>query len=370
MYSNQLQQTIEKSNRELHNILLIPICGLGDAVLYLPTVAAIRRRYPVARILVIVATDEAATLIRLFYTDIEVQVFNRSQNKGLLSILKIIWKIHSRHFDITISRGSLNSIRIPILALLSGAKVRVGGRSERLSFLYTHRIDVSKAHHVSQRYQHLISGIGIIVEDSEYYTKLAIPSNEKPQAEEWWKKAGLDSANKVAVLASGADINVRGRWNPSLKRWHANGYAEVAKWLAERGCKVVICGSPYESALASDITTKSKVPIVDLCGRTSVRQLIWLLAKSDVVVCNDTGTMHLASALGTKVIALFGPTSPCQFGPLGNIHQVIRGEAPCAPCFPLPTCSLARCRAMESIQPVNVTEALRRVLYHINGKTK
>jgi ADP-heptose:LPS heptosyltransferase len=81
-----------------------------------------------------------------------------------------------------------------------------------------------------------------------------------------------------------------------------------------------------------------------------------------VFVSNDTGTMHMASALGTRVLALFGPTSQDSFGPIGDQSYVLQGQAHCSPCYPYPTCDLKECLAMDNISPRQVIESLSAML--------
>jgi ADP-heptose:LPS heptosyltransferase len=111
-------------------ILLLPICGLGDAVFYAPYLRAVRDHYPKAEIVVIVATAAARAILQQAAENVEIIVFNRSQEKRpWVRLLKLFWAVRRRGFDLVISGAHQNSARVPLFAFLSGARVRIGARS-------------------------------------------------------------------------------------------------------------------------------------------------------------------------------------------------------------------------------------------------
>ena len=118
-------------------ILLLPICGLGDAVAYLPYLKVTRARFPQAEIVVVVATAAAGALIKDNSSEVEIVVFNRGDQKHrITSLFELLLQIRRRKFDVVISGAHPNSFRVPLFALLSGARLRIGSDSEKLSFLY------------------------------------------------------------------------------------------------------------------------------------------------------------------------------------------------------------------------------------------
>ena len=345
------------------SILLLPICGLGDAVCYMPFLHALRGKFPDAEIVVIVATDSAKAIIAGSSLDIEVVVFNRRQQRGWMGLLRLLSALRRRRFEVVISGAHPNSLRVPLLVYLCGRKTRIGANSERLSFLFSRIVNVRTNAHAFERYRQLLTAVGIQMSFEEYFPTLEPPCEARDSAVQLWTEAGLDQAECVVGMASGADLNLRGRWVPSLKRWKIERYAEVAAWAAkEVRARVVMFGAPEEAPLATAIAATAGVPIVNLCGKTGIPETQWLLRKCTAFVCNDTGTMHMAAALGTPVVALFGPTSHESFGPLGDLNRTLQGQAFCSPCFPYPTCDLRGCLAMENISSLQVIECLSSIL--------
>jgi len=119
----------------------------------------------------------------------------------------------------------------------------------------------------------------------------------------------------------------------SAKRWLPERFAEVADALAEAwGARVVVLGSPEEIALAQSVCAAMRGPALNLAGRTTTRDLMAVLAQASCLVCNDSGPMHVAAALGVPVVAVFGPTDPRRTAPWSPRARVVRIEHDCSPC--------------------------------------
>jgi lipopolysaccharide heptosyltransferase II len=345
------------------------MCGFGDAVCYLPFLKAVREHFPQAKIVCIVVSDPARIVLEDGVENITVITFNRSgRESGWRSLLRFLRNIRRFKFDVAVSGAHPDSPRIPLVAFLSGAKIRIGARAERLSFLYNRLLDIRTDSHAYERFRLLLTGLGVHMPADQYLPAIQPSASGRAGAMKIWTEAGLDRSTPVIGLASGADTNSRGRWKPYLKRWRPERYAEVVRWITqEAGARPVMFGGPEEQALAEQIAAAAGVPVVNFCGKTGVRELPWLLQMCKALVTNDTGVMHLAAAVGTPVIALFGPSSPLGFAPIGNQHIVVQGKIHCSPCYPYPSCDLSGCGAMDNISTRQVENSLVKLLG--NSKT-
>jgi heptosyltransferase-2 len=129
------------------------------------------------------------------------------------------------------------------------------------------------------------------------------------------------------VLAPGAT------YGPT-KRWPSRSFAELGDRLTEEwGGHVVLVGARSDRATCADVREAMREPATNLAGETGIGTLVALFARSGLVVTNDSGAMHVASATGAKVVVLFGSTSPEWTGPRGSAAAVVRRHEPCAPCF-------------------------------------
>jgi ADP-heptose:LPS heptosyltransferase len=124
------------------------------------------------------------------------------------------------------------------------------------------------------------------------------------------------------------------------KRWPAENWVGLAERLIGRGFSLILTAGPGEARDADQIaqSLEHKDSFMNLGGRTTLPELARVLQSSDLVISGDTGPMHLAAAVGTPTIGLFGPTDPRRTGPYGSAHQTIWKQIPCSPCFRKPTC--------------------------------
>lgn len=180
---------------------------------------------------------------------------------------------------------------------------------------------------------------------------LRVPANEVAN---WRARRGLEPDGPVVALCPGAV-------GPS-KRWPADRYGALAAALAQQGCAVWVLGSPAEQPLAAEIAAASGGRACDLTG-TDLRDAVLALASADLAVSNDSGLLHIAAALGTPAIGIFGPTAPQLWAPVNPIAAIIEADTPvpCRPCHK-PTCRLGHHACMRDIGVERLIAAATRVL--------
>ncbi len=180
---------------------------------------------------------------------------------------------------------------------------------------------------------------------------LVVPPQE---AAAWRERQGLAADARPVAFAPGAV-------GPS-KRWTTEGYGALARQLADAGCSIWVLGGPGETEIAGEIASAGGAQVRDLTG-PDLRNAILALASAQAAVSNDSGLLHVAAALGTPAIGIFGPTSPWHWAPLNPIAAVIETEAelPCRPCHK-PTCALGHHRCMRDIPAERVAAATLRAL--------
>ncbi|RAI41325.1 lipopolysaccharide heptosyltransferase II [Rhodoplanes roseus] len=179
--------------------------------------------------------------------------------------------------------------------------------------------------------------------------ELAVPAAEIAA---WRQRMGLPGDRPVAALAPGAV-------GPS-KRWPAERYGEVARSLAAEGLDVWVLGGPGETPLATEIAGIGGERVRDLTG-TDLRNAILGLAAADVAVSNDSGLLHVAAAIGTPTVGIFGPTSAWHWAPLNPIAATLETTTvvPCRPCHK-PTCRMGHHACMRDIPAATVLDAALR----------
>src|ERR1700687_3090406 len=178
--------------------------------------------------------------------------------------------------------------------------------------------------------------------------QLAVPAAE---AERWRKANGLGTGRAVALAPGSVGAS---------KRW--TYYPEAARLLAGHGLDVWVVGGPGERVLAAEIVAAGGPRVRDLTG-TDLRNGILAMAAADVAISNDSGLMHVAAALGTPTMGIFGPTSPYHWAPLNGLAATVQTKTvvPCQPCH-RPVCTMNEHRCMRDIPASDVVDIARRVL--------
>ena len=189
--------------------------------------------------------------------------------------------------------------------------------------------------------------------------KIFLSKNDLEFVERFWDENNLNDKMVVGVCPGGAK-NV-GVGDDDLRRWDTKKYMELIKKLKEKGFEVLLIGGNTDKEIEEQIFKKIKC--ISAIGKTTLKESTALLKKCDVVVCNDSGPMHLASSVNKKVISIFGPTHPCEKAPLHKNSRYIWKQMGCNPCYDLwgrfPKPCPHRKKCMDSIE---VEEVINNVI--------
>lgn len=339
------------------NVLIVKPSSLGDVIHALPAVALLYRAVPGVHLSWLVNEEYASLVQRVPVIDDAIPF--RRQRWGSLrhlgELVEHIRELRSRRFNLAVDLQGL--LRSGFISLLSGAPCRIGfaGAREGAILFYTKRIRVPAQH------RHAVDR-NIALVRSAFDTDLpaAFPSlRQKPedsiQADRLLASPGLAGAAPLIAVAPAA------RW-PS-KIWPAASFAETIDRLCTRfpHAGVWLMGTEAERPITEAVASACIVkPPVDLAGRTDLGVLIEMLRASRVLLSNDSGPMHLAAALGTPVVAMFGPTDPTLTGPYGPGHVVFQAKCPRGPCFRVKCPRAGVC--MESVAAEAVAAAAAELL--------
>jgi heptosyltransferase-1 len=350
------------------NILIVKLSAVGDVIHTLPSLAALRRCYPDADITWVV--EEAAADLLAGHPDLDrVIVSGRKRwinelRRGrviapLREIILFIRDLRRRRYDLVIDFHGL--LKSAVIVLLSGGKRKLGydSQQELSGLFYNEKIPEDMGKHAVDRYLDFVrhvagkSGAACLAATPEF--RIAIGEKEKRRAEALLNEQaagyslGKDRPRFVAV-------NPVAFWETKL--WEEEKFAGLCDRLREElGIGIVLTGG--ESAPLERICRKMRTKAVNLGGRTTLRELACIYREAALLVTTDSGPMHLAAAVGTPVVALFGPTDPARTGPCGPGHRIIRKGLSCSPCF-RKRCETPRC--MTDISAEEVFTAVKEML--------
>ena len=331
------------------NILIVKLSAIGDVIHALPVAHTLKQTYPNARITWVVEKPAYDLLTNNPDID-EIIIFDKPKFKSLAGLLangyQFAQELKARQFDLAIDLQGL--FKSAAIAYLSGAPKRlVYCNARELSHLVGQRIcGEHEQGHVVDRYLDVAKHLGCRVDKVLF--PINITESEAKKTIAIANHAGLRLENPYIILAPGTN------W-PS-KCWPPTHFAKLADKLYDDNIIPVIVGGPNDSRLAREIIANTKIPPIDLAGKTTMKQLAYIIKKSQAFVGGDTGPMHLAAAVGTKVVAMFGPTDPKRNGPYGDNHTALLAPVSCQGCWQRQCPQKGEC--MEAIAPDVVCHAL------------
>lgn len=344
-------------------ILIVKTSAIGDVIHTLPALNCLRDSYPQARIDWLVEEAAAAALVGHRAVN-RVLISRRKQWIGLLrggrwrqswrGLVDLIRQLRAVEYDLVIDFQGLLKSGV-FVALAKGTRKAGFGRgmahSEASWLFLNERVPpVSMDQHALVRGLQLLAGLHVPCQRIVY----DFPVGEGDRAEAAALLDGRAMAGKRPLVA----INAITTW--PTKHWVNERFAQVADRLLDMGADVIFTGGPADRERVSEICAAMAGEGVNLAGRTSLKVLAALFERARLVVTIDSGPMHLAAAMGTPVLAIFGPTAPWRTGPFGAGHTVLRVEMECSPCLK------RQCRyhheCMEQVSVDQVVEAARWML--------
>lgn len=294
--------------------LVIAPNWIGDAVMSLPFLRALRRAGPDDRVSVLARRGPAAIYRAEGSAD---EVLLRS------SFLADVWTLRRGGFDEAWLLP--NSFRAALLAFGSGARRRIGYVADHRGALLTDRLPApTGTAHQLRDYDALLAAHGIAPDEDP--PRLALPGPAARRAEAALAAAGLDGAGFIALCPGSSAF-------AATKRWPAERYAALADTLAGSGQPCVLLIGPGERELGIRVATSARASLPVLGSDLDPVELAAVLARARCAVTNDSGPMHLAGAVGTPVVAFFGATDPGRTGPSGSPSRVLDRYVFCSPCF-------------------------------------
>jgi heptosyltransferase-2 len=282
--------------KEIQKILVVTLSNLGDVVLTLPVIESLRQAHPDAKLHVIVGAQSAV----VFEDDPRVEKVIAYNKRGPFSEKRaLLGRIRSERYDLIVD------LRRSLFGLLGGARYRN-------SYFYFPK----KKLHRAQRHLTALRGLAEPLSRGSFLERgLDLPADAR---------AFIGEERFVAAaVGSKADI----------KKWPAESYARLLDRLGvKEGMKIVLVGDAQDALQAKKVSALMRSSVLDLCGRTSFRELSSILARAALVVTNDSAPLHIADAHQTPVLAVFGPTDPGKYGPRGGVSRAVSKKLFCSPC--------------------------------------
>ena len=330
-------------------ILVVKLDHLGDVILATPVFSNLRQVYPNAELHALTGTWSRIVLERhpevnkvLEYNS---PAFCRTeQSTSLRQAFQLYQQLRRQKYDMAVElRGDWRTVWFALLGLaprrLSRAALQIANKLGLARFSGTHEttrnLDVLKQ-----------TGIPVSVQTATF----SVTAEDEKWASNCLAKHQIDRQYPLVVIHPGSPI--------PLKRWLPERYAELADWLiTHKRAQVLFVGVKDEMPIITKIQAFMQAKSISIAGKTTLTQLASILHTCNVFIGNDSGPMHLAAAVGTQTIGLYGPGDPTRFGPIGAQCRTIRRKLDCPPCSGI-TCRFGKDGCMSKIQVTDVIQVL------------
>jgi len=334
---------IKKLPREgIDKILIRGTNWIGDAILTLPAVAAIRATYPQAHIAVLVK-PWVADIYGLFSAIDEVIIYENKFDTPT-GVFRLARMLKGKKFDAAILLQ--NAIEAAIIVLAAGIPLRAGYDSDARGILLTHRVhrteEIRKVHQIDY-YLEMVKALGCVSVDREMHLESKINPLD---AQDILRKFIPETKKIIIGIAPGAT------YGPA-KKWFPDRFAAVADKLNEYfSSQGILLGGKADCEVAQEVQKLARTKLINLAGKTTLREAIYLISQCRLFISNDSGLMHIAGALNIPTIAIFGSTNPATTAPMGNKSVVVCKEVSCSPCLKEKCPTDFRCMKLISVEDV------------------
>ncbi|MBW1703767.1 MAG: lipopolysaccharide heptosyltransferase II [Deltaproteobacteria bacterium] len=339
---------IDKS--KVSRIMVRATNWVGDAIMTLPALEALRENFPDSSITVLGKPWMLPLLEN--HPAVDRVITLRKEGRylaDLVEVIRVIREIRKQKFDLAVLFQ--NAFEAAFLAYLGGAEFRLGYNTDGRGFLLSHGIirndEILKVHQVEY---YLIILRAMSWNAASRDPSLYVDKKYIEDARRLMDSNGIKKDDFLIGLSPGAIFG-------EAKRWPSKRFARIGDWAVERwGARVVVMGSEKEMDICRGLSDFMANRPINLCGRTSLGEAMGVISQCRFFVTNDSGLMHMAAALNVPTVAVFGSTDPVATGPRGPNTRIVKHDIECAPCLK-PTCP-EDFRCMLSIEPEEVWDEM------------
>ena len=353
------------------SILIVKPCCIGDVLMATPTVAQVRAGFPRARITFAIGNWSREVLENNPKIDelVDCRSIGSGTRTSVRDYLAFVRQLRRGDYDacLVLDRSPL----LTMLPFLAGVPNRIGIDSQGRGFSLTHKVPCQPDRHEAELYLDTARALGLS------FSKAQLEFFPSPDDIAWAEmrlaEAFPTSEQRELPLVA---IHPGGGINPGMnltsKRWLPERYAILADRLIKSGARTVLVGAMSDRTIVTEVLSKLSglnpthaSAALDLSGTTTLGQLGAVLRQCHLFVGNDAGPMHLATAVGTPVVAIFGPTDPALCGPLGAESVTVYKKLTCSPCFAngRMTVDCTEYRCMEAVSVDDVWQRVRALLW-------
>jgi lipopolysaccharide heptosyltransferase II len=322
--------------------------GIGNMVLLLPAIRAYARAYPGSFIGVLALEKAPLELIKGQGYVSETILLDKKTGKSFFGMAGFIRAMRAKKYGVAIAASGVNPVKAGILAALSGIGERAGEARGVLSAFYNRTVKSSGHTHEADAN---IAIVGLYGAGGEPFPVLDIKPDDIERVAAILERSGVKPDDVIIGMHPGS-----GREQGEKKRWPAGKFKDLAELITyNTGAKLIILGGPGEERIAESIIASLGPKAVSFVNKLEMALTAAMIKRCRAFVANDSGLGHIAAAVGTPLISIFGPTDPETVRPRGAV-RVVRKEMPCQPCFQKGT---IKCEGADCLDSLGAEEVFK-----------
>lgn len=310
--------------------MVISLQGLGDLLLITPLLSGLKKSFPRSQVTVLTLKANEGILDGNGDVD-KVFGFNPRDKNNILKVMGLICRIRKEQFDLTICTYP-SGLRSAVIAYLSGAKERLGQNLNlfrRFRWLFTRLVPVTSIKHAVLMNMDFLVILGFNTNHFSTGLTLQVGPEDIIYAEKFLRCNDVSESDTVIAVHAGG-----GEFTAAYRSWPLDRFAKTADELADKyGAKIVFIGGKGDKAAVNKVAGMMKNKSIIAAGKMSLKQTAGLLMKARLLLCNNSGPMHIAAALNMRTVSIFGSADPEIHRPWGSGHIVLRSSSECAPCY-------------------------------------
>lgn len=333
-------------------VLIISLSGIGNTVLFTPTLELIKKNLPDSHVTMLVLNNTFKEIIDTNpYVD---EIFTFSGARTILQRIKFVCSLREKKYDVSIVAFPSNRIQYNLLSFLIGAKKRIAhsypvGYIRTLAFLQNERVEAIYGIHDVIQNSHLLRPLGI--KDSvPQRPEIFLTENDIQFADRFLKENGIETTDLIIGIHPGSSKGL------SAKRWPEEHFARVIDYLIEKhhDSKVILFGGPDEIDTVlkiNEISNNKPILAID----NTLKQTASIIRRCTLLLNVDSGLGHIASGLSVPTVTIFGPADPKRVMPYGEKNTIVKSNLPCSPCYRYPfyqTNDRIHCKTVDCMKQI------------------
>lgn len=347
---------------DVKRILITKYLGMGSILLATPMLRALRSKFPKSKIVFLTFDGNAQFARQIRLIDEVISIRTKTLSSFTVDLVRALFKIRRERFDVVFDLEFFARFST-IVSYLSGAKMRVGYYLPKLwrGDLLTHQVHFNPYKHVTEVFAAQLKPLDVEITDFTLIPPMVREDKVKDVTLLLEEKGLMEGEWIASVNVNASDLSKE-------RRWPKESFVKLIASIIERKkeTRVILVGSKgeaeYVKSVYDSLPEETRDRVIDLSGNLDIEEFMALLKQSALFITNDSGPLHIASALGTPTISFFGPESPSLYGPVGNRNIVFYAGIYCSPCLNVYNAKTAMCkgdnRCMKEIRPSEVIDTL------------